>query len=105
MGMLGQSNVALAKSLGPLTSKRRKAIFPRMSTKQITAAALALPVAKRVALAQALWQSVDSGLSDEGEPAAAREAEGRDQELSSGAIKPRAHPEVMRTARRAVRCT
>ena len=46
-----------------------------MSTKQLTDEALALPLAEKVSLAQALWQSIDSGLADSDEQTALREAE------------------------------
>ena len=35
-----------------------------MSTQQLTTEAMALPLSERVSLAQALWQSIDTGLSD-----------------------------------------
>ena len=38
-----------------------------MSTQQLTAAAMALPLSERVSLAQALWQSINAGLTDTGE--------------------------------------
>lgn len=61
--------------------------FADMSTKQLTAEALALPLADKVSLAQALWQSIDSGLADSDEQMAIREAIRRDQELPSGAVQ------------------
>jgi putative addiction module component (TIGR02574 family) len=75
-----------------------------MSTKQLTDEALALPLAEKVSLAQALWQSIDSGLADSDEQTALREAIRRDQELSSGAAKGLTHEEAMQAARRAIRC-
>ena len=33
-----------------------------MSTPQLTAEAMALPISERLSLAQALWQSIDAGL-------------------------------------------
>ena len=45
-----------------------------MSTQQLTAEAMALPLSERVSLAQALWQSIDAGLADADEREAVREA-------------------------------
>ena len=68
---------------------------------------MALPLRKRVALAEALWQSNENG------PARSLEAERRealalarrrDRELTSGQVKPRSHEQVMRAARRAIGC-
>lgn len=75
-----------------------------MSTQQLTAEAMTLPLAERVSLAQALWQSIDTGLADTKECDAVREAVRRDQELSSGAAAGRTHEEVMQAARRAIGC-
>jgi hypothetical protein len=75
-----------------------------MSTQQITGEAIALPLAERVLLAQALWQSINVGLADSDERAAVLEAIQRDEELSSGAATGRTHEEVMQAARRAIGC-
>jgi putative addiction module component (TIGR02574 family) len=75
-----------------------------MSTKQITAEAMALPLADRVSLAQAPWESINSDLPDGSERAALDEAIRRDQELSSGKVTGRSHDEVMKAARRATGC-
>lgn len=75
-----------------------------MSTQQLTAEAMALPLSDRVKLAQALWHSIDTGLADSDEQTAVREAIQRDAELSSGAVKGRTHEEVMEAARRAIGC-
>lgn len=75
-----------------------------MSTQQLTAEAMALPLSERVSLAQALWQSIDAGLADTEEREAVREAIRRDEELSSGAVAGRTHEEVMQAARRAIGC-
>ena len=56
-----------------------------MSTEQLTAEAMALPLKERVSLAQALWESIDAGLPDTDEAGAIAEAIRRDEELSSGA--------------------
>jgi putative addiction module component (TIGR02574 family) len=75
-----------------------------MSTEQLIAAAMALPVAERVSLAQALWESVDAGLPDTEERAAVNEAIQRDKELSSGKVTGRTYEEVMQAARSALEC-
>jgi len=75
-----------------------------MSTQQLTTEAMALPLSERVSLAQALWQSIDSGLPDTDEREAVREAIRRDQELTSGVVVGRTHEEVMQAARRAIGC-
>ena len=75
-----------------------------MIKEQLIADALALPLAERVSLAQALWESIDSGLPDTDHRAAVAEAIRRDQELSSGCVAGRTHEEVMRAARRALEC-
>ena len=75
-----------------------------MSTEQLLADAMALPLAERVALAQALWESIDSGLPDADERAAVREAIRRDEELASRKVAGRTHEEVMEAARRALKC-
>ena len=73
-----------------------------MSTEQLIADAMALPLEERVSLAQALWESIDAGLADTDERAAVNEAIQRDEELSSGKVTGRTHEEVMQTARRAL---
>jgi putative addiction module component (TIGR02574 family) len=75
-----------------------------MSTEQLIADAMALPLAERVSLAQALWESIDAGLPDTEERAAVSEAIQRDEELSSGKVGGRTHEEVMEAARRALEC-
>ena len=62
---------------------------------------MALPLAERVDLAQALWQSIDDGLRAGEEWEAIQHAARRDAELASGATRGRSHEEVMREARRA----
>jgi hypothetical protein len=78
--------------------------FRIMSTKELTAKAMALPLAEKVSLAQTLWQSIDSGLPDSDRRAAVREAARRDKELSNGAVKGLSHQEAMKTTRRAIGC-
>jgi len=75
-----------------------------MSTDQLLAEAMALPLPERLTLAQTLWQSIDAGLSDTEEREAVEEAIRRDEELSSGAVVGRTHEEVMQAARRAIGC-
>ncbi len=71
-----------------------------MSTEQLTAEAMALPLKERVSLAQALWESINAGLLDMDEAGAIADAIRRDDELSSGAVTARTHEEVMDAARR-----
>lgn len=73
-----------------------------MSTDQLIADAMALPLSERVSLAQALWESIDAGLPDADERAAVEEAIRRDKELSSGRVAGRTHEDVMQAARRAL---
>ena len=65
---------------------------------------MSLPLAERVSLAQALWQSIDVGLANADEDQAVEEAIRRDQELTSGAVIGRTHDEVMQAARNAIGC-
>jgi len=73
-----------------------------MSTEQLTAEAMALPLKERVSLAQALWESIDAGLPDSDEAGAIADSIRRDEELSSGTATPRSHEQVMEAARRAL---
>jgi putative addiction module component (TIGR02574 family) len=75
-----------------------------MSTQQLIAEAMALPLSERVALAQALWQSIDAAGTGTEEHTAVADASRRDQELSSGKVAGRTHEEVMQAARRAIGC-
>jgi putative addiction module component (TIGR02574 family) len=75
-----------------------------MSTQQLTTQAMALPLADRVSLAQALWESIDGNLPDSDEQTAIKEALRRDDELASGAVIGLTHEEVMSAARRAIGC-
>lgn len=70
-----------------------------MTAEELIADAMALPIAERVSLAQALWESIDAGLHH---TAAVREAIQRDEELSSGRVNGRTHEEVLQAARRAL---
>jgi len=73
-----------------------------MSTQELTAEAMALPLSERILLAQALWQSIDSGLPERSEEDTMRDVMRRDRELSSGAVPGRTHEEVMKAARQAI---
>jgi putative addiction module component (TIGR02574 family) len=75
-----------------------------MTTEELIADAMALPLAERVSLAQALWESIDAGLPNMDQSAAVKEAILRDEELSSGKVTGRTHEEVMKAARRALEC-
>jgi len=70
-----------------------------MSMHELTAEAMALPLADRVTLAQALWENIEAGLADTDGDSAVREAIRRDEELSSGSATGRTHEEVMLAAR------
>jgi putative addiction module component (TIGR02574 family) len=74
-----------------------------MSSEQLTRQVLALPLAERVALAEALWQSIDERGDADGvdeERQAIEQARRRDVELTSGAVTGRTHDQVMEAARR-----
>ena len=71
---------------------------------QLTEQVMALPLAERVDLAEALWQSIGEGLRAGGEQEAIEQATRRDAELTSGAVSGRTHEEVMQAARRAIGC-
>jgi len=75
-----------------------------MTSEQLMADAMALPIDERVSLAQALWESIDAELPDTDERAAVAEAIRRDEELFSGKVIGRFHEEVMQAARRALKC-
>lgn len=78
--------------------------FSTMSTEQIIADAMALPLAERVTVAQTLWESIDAELPDTDERAAIAEAVRRSEELSSGKVKGETHEEVMDAVRQALEC-
>jgi hypothetical protein len=75
-----------------------------MSTEQLTAKAMALPITKRATLAQALWQSLGADLPESSEAQAIREAVSRDREMTAGKAKGRTHAEVMKAAKKALGC-
>ena len=73
-----------------------------MSNEELTQKALALPLAVRVELAQALWESIDDPDADP--TAEDREAiplaKERDSELATQRVEGRTHEQVMESARR-----
>lgn len=73
-----------------------------MAIEQLSEQAMALPLAERVALAEALWQSIGEGLRTGGEREAIERAGRRDAELTSGEVSGRTHEEVVQAARRAI---
>ncbi|HXB02388.1 MAG TPA: addiction module protein [Opitutaceae bacterium] len=76
-----------------------------MQIEQLTREVMLLPVAERVGLAQALWQSIDCELAEkypDNETATIKLAEERDAELASGKSAKRSHEQVMQAARRAL---
>jgi len=75
-----------------------------MATQQLTEQVMALPLAERVNLAEALWQSIGEELRAGSEQEAIEQAKRRDAELTSGTVSGRTHEEVMQAARRAIGC-
>jgi putative addiction module component (TIGR02574 family) len=73
-----------------------------MSSSHLTEQIMALPLAERVDLAQALWQSIGEGLQAGEESEAVDQAIRRDEDLTSGAVSGRSHEDVMEAARRAI---
>ncbi|HPM82330.1 MAG TPA: addiction module protein [Candidatus Anammoximicrobium sp.] len=73
-----------------------------MSSDEVLQAAMTLPLADRVTLAEALWASIDEGLpsSDREDRDALQQALRRNAELSSGQAIGRSHEQVMDAARR-----
>lgn len=87
-----------------LTGGTEGAILIVMSTQELKAEAMALPLAERVSLAQALWQSIHADLPEGDESEMIREVKRRDEELSSKKVTGRIHEEVMQAARRSLGC-
>jgi putative addiction module component (TIGR02574 family) len=69
-----------------------------MTTQQLVELALALPLAERIDLADALWQSIAEGLPPVSEEDAIREAVKRCEALESGRVMGRTHDQVMDAA-------
>ena len=87
-----------------LTEVVRIATALSMSAQQLIDEAMALPISDRVSLAQALWQSIGTGLAEADDIVALQDSVRRDQELSAGGVLGRTHAEVMQSARRAIGC-
>jgi putative addiction module component (TIGR02574 family) len=78
-----------------------------MASDLLTQQLLALPLSERVALAEALWQSINQELEADPqaeERAAVQQALARAAELDSGAVAGRTHEQVMDAARRVLEC-
>ena len=75
-----------------------------MNAQALTDQILALPLAERINLAEALWQSIGEGLQAGEGREAIEQATRRDAELASGEATGRSHEEVMHAARRAIGC-
>ena len=78
-----------------------------MSAEQLTEQLLALPLPERVALAQALWESIDEVRDEdavEQERDAVDQARNRDADLAAGRVVGRTHEQVMEAARRVLEC-
>lgn len=73
-----------------------------MSLEKLTSDALALPIVDRIALAQALWKSIDSGIAESDERQILNEVLLRDEELNEKQIVPRSHGDVMKSAKQAL---
>ncbi|MES2938068.1 MAG: addiction module protein [Pseudomonadota bacterium] len=71
-----------------------------MSTTSITQQALDLPLAERVAVAQALWASIDDQLADVDARDAVLVARERDAAFDTGKVTGLSHDQVMQDARR-----
>jgi putative addiction module component (TIGR02574 family) len=78
-----------------------------MSTQHLLDELLALPLPERIALAQALWQSINEGPDTAGaeeERETMAEARQRDADLTSGSVPGRSHEQVMEAARHTLGC-
>ena len=75
-----------------------------MSNEHLTQQVLSLPLLERLALAQALWESIDEPHDGDAERGASGQAKQRDAELTSGATAGRTHEQVMEAARRVLGC-
>lgn len=73
-----------------------------MSTEELIADAMSLPLAERVLLAQALWESIEADPPAAGQLHIIKEARRRSDELESGEVIGRTHEEVMQAARRSL---
>ena len=78
-----------------------------MADDHLTQQVLALPLPERVALAQALWESINEAHdidTHRSEREAVDQARQRDADLTSAAVVGRTHEEVMEAARRVLEC-
>ena len=75
-----------------------------MTTEELTKQVLSLPLADRVFLAQALWQSIHDAEAPALEADAYQQARHRSEQLESGEVQGLTREEVMREARRALGC-
>ncbi len=75
-----------------------------MTTEQLISDAMSLPLAERVSIAQALWESIDAELIDADERSTIAEAVTRSEDLSSGKVRGETHEEVMEAVRQALEC-
>jgi hypothetical protein len=78
-----------------------------MSSERLTQELISLPLAERVAIAEALWLSIHESidlLKPNGEEQVLLEAQRRDQDLVSGGVTGRSHKDVMEAARQALQC-
>jgi putative addiction module component (TIGR02574 family) len=75
-----------------------------MASQQTTEQLMALPLAERVDLAEALWQSIGEELHTGSRREAIEQAARRDAEFTSGTASGRSHDDVMQAARRAIGC-
>lgn len=63
---------------------------------------MALPLPAKAALAQALWESIGTGLPHSEEATAVRDAVHRDNDISTGIKTGASHEEAMKAARHAI---
>jgi putative addiction module component (TIGR02574 family) len=76
-----------------------------ISNDDLTTQALALPVGKRIALAQQLWDSVGGPESAMTEEEVDKEVSRRAAEIEAGEVEGISHEDVMRAARKAIGLT
>ena len=75
-----------------------------MAAQSLIDQVLAFPLAERLDLAEALWQSLGDGFPDVGVEEIIDLAQRRVVEMTDGTVVGRTHDEVMRSARRAIGC-
>ena len=74
-----------------------------MTVQQIISEALALPIAQRAELAQALWESLEMGATQDSVEDAIRDARKRDSQMTNGEVTGRTHLDVMEAARQSLK--